>query len=212
MTLRPRSDGPIDWENLRKRLEAATASSEAALEISEDRARQIMEERARALARAPEEKSEAGDRIEVVTFALGGERYAVETRYVREIIRVVQVTPMPAVPDLFIGLTNLRGEILPLVDLCRFFGVGRTDLAEAPWAIVLGDGAADLGAPTAAIQETLELPKAGLLKPADTASSQPVDCRLGVTEDALIVIDGAALLADRRLFIAPDRQTLQHHS
>ena len=48
MTLRPRSDGSIDWENLRKRLEAATASSEAALEISEDRARQIMEERARA--------------------------------------------------------------------------------------------------------------------------------------------------------------------
>jgi purine-binding chemotaxis protein CheW len=212
MTLRPRSDGPIDWEKLRRRLAEATARSEAALEISEDRGRRIMDERARELAQVPEEEPEAGDRIEVVTFALGGEHYAIETRYVREIVRVTQITPMPAAPDLFIGLTNLRGEILPLVDLRRFFSVGRTDLAETPWAVVLGDEIADLGAPITATHSTLELPKASLLKPADMASNEPAHCRLGVTEDALIVIDGAALLADRRLFIAPDRQTQQHRS
>jgi purine-binding chemotaxis protein CheW len=148
---------------------------------------------------------DAGGRIRVVTFALGGERYAIEARYVREIIRITQVTPMPGVPDHFIGLTNLRGEILPLVDLCRFFGIGQTALADAPWAIVLGEDGADLGAPVAAVQETLELPVAGLLKPIDTVPNQPADCRLGITENALIVIDGAALLADRWLFVAPDR-------
>ncbi len=205
MTMRRHPEGPIDWVGLRERLARATALSEAALDISEDRARQIMDERARALARPPVEGPDAGAVIKVVTFVLGGERYAIETRYVREIIRVTQVTPMPAVPDHFIGLTNLRGEILPLVDLRRFFGIGRTVLADAPWAIVLGTEAADLGAPVAALQETLELPVSGLLKSIDTAGAPPADCRLGVTETALIVIDGAALLADRRLFITPDR-------
>jgi purine-binding chemotaxis protein CheW len=209
MTERRQPDGPVDWLKARERLAQATAKSEAALDISEDRARQIMDERARALARPPMAEPDPGDRIRVVTFALGGERYAIETRYVREIIRMAQVTPMPGVPDHFIGLMNLRGEILPLVDLCRFFGIGRTALADAPWAIVLGDDGADLGAPVAAMQDTLELPVAGLLKPIDTAPNQPADCRLGITENALIVIDGAALLADRRLFITPDRETPQ---
>jgi chemotaxis signal transduction protein len=196
------SDG--SWDKLRERLLQATAASDATLELSEDQAREIMDARARMLARPPEEKHDGGETIKVVTFILGSERYAIETRYVREITRVTQVTPMPAVPDLFMGLTNLRGEILPLVDLCRFFGVGRTVLAEAPWAIVLGTDVADLGAPVAAMHETMELPVSSLMKPIDTASGRPTECRRGITENATIVIDGAALLADRRLFVMPD--------
>jgi len=55
--------------------------------------------------------------IEVISFQLGGEIYGVRIECVREVLKPLQITPVPRAPDYLKGVTSLRGEIIPVFDL-----------------------------------------------------------------------------------------------
>ncbi len=61
--------------------------------------------------------------IELLSFRLGGEQYAVLVADVREVLKVVQPTIVPNTPDYILGVTSLRGTMLPIIDLCKRFGL-----------------------------------------------------------------------------------------
>src|SRR5947209_1803679 len=105
---------PIDWARVRARLARAAAANEGALRLSPERARAVMDERARALARVPAETA-AVRALEAVVFELSGERYALETAHVHEVVRLAGLTPLPGAPDYLAGVTNLRGQILAVI-------------------------------------------------------------------------------------------------
>jgi len=52
-----------------------------------------------------------------LTFVLGGEAYGIQVLKVREIIRQVDITPVPLMPSHVLGVSNLRGKIIPIMDL-----------------------------------------------------------------------------------------------
>jgi len=61
--------------------------------------------------------------LQVLTLALQGETFALEARYVREILDVVPITEVPGAPHFLNGLINVRGKVVPLLDLCRKIGL-----------------------------------------------------------------------------------------
>jgi purine-binding chemotaxis protein CheW len=61
--------------------------------------------------------------IQVLTLSLSGETYAIEARYVREILDPVPVTDVPGAPQDLNGLINVRGKVVPLLDLCLKLGM-----------------------------------------------------------------------------------------
>ena len=63
--------------------------------------------------------------LECVTFVLGGEIYAFESRYAAEIIRMPRLVKVPRVPEIIVGVFNLRGEITAAVDLRPILGLPR---------------------------------------------------------------------------------------
>lgn len=65
----------------------------------------------------------AGDGQQVVVFDLSSEIYALDILHVHEIIRIQPVTPVPGAPDYIEGLINLRGRVVPVVDLRKRFGL-----------------------------------------------------------------------------------------
>ena len=70
-----------------------------------------------------------GDRAEAasgkfLTFELDGETYGVGIRSVREIMGIIDITPVPDAPAHVRGVVNLRGKIVPVVDLRRRLGIG----------------------------------------------------------------------------------------
>lgn len=192
---------PVDWVVVRERLARSEAATEEALRPPPERARQIMDERARVLARVPTEARHAGDWIEVITFALASERYALETRYVREVIRLIDFTPVPGTPDFVVGVTNLRGSVLPVVDLRQFFNVPRKGLTDLSRVIVLGTERVEFGVLADEAREQTDLAAADVLDPRGEVSGIGRAYLRGVTREALIVLDGAALLADPRLIV-----------
>lgn len=64
-----------------------------------------------------------GDEIQVVAFQLGNEEYAVDILYVQEIIRLLNITRVPRCPQHIEGVINLRGNIIPIVNLHSRFNL-----------------------------------------------------------------------------------------
>jgi purine-binding chemotaxis protein CheW len=189
----------LDWQQARKRLERLAAAAAGALRLSPEQARQVLEERARALARVPAAGPSAGEAIEVVVFTQGGEPYALETRYVREVVRLTDCTPLPGAPPFLVGVLNLRGELLAVLDLRSFLGFEGAG-GERAWVLVLGAERAEFGLRVDAALEVRRLRLDEVLPPPDSGGPRRDHVR-GVTAEALIVLDGGELLRDERLFI-----------
>ena len=69
--------------------------------------------------------------LELLEFRLASERYAVESRLVQEVHPLRDLTPLPCTPPFVLGIVNVRGRILPVLDLKKFFDLperGLTDL------------------------------------------------------------------------------------
>ena len=76
-----------------------------------------------------EERKAAEATEHLATFLLGREEYGVDVRTVQEIIRVAEITPVPRAPESIKGVINLRGRIVPVIDLKKKLGLG--EVAEA---------------------------------------------------------------------------------
>ncbi len=107
--------GRYDWERARERMERARLAM--AEERSPEEERTLLAERARVLAAPLAESLEDGDTRDVVIFALGGERFAVDALHVMEALDLGRPTPVPGTPDSLLGVVNHRGRVLPVMDL-----------------------------------------------------------------------------------------------
>lgn len=75
--------------------------------------------------------------LQYLTFSAAQEMYAVNTLSVREIIEYSQVTSVPMMPEFLRGVINLRGSVVPVVDLKARFGKGVTDLGSRTCIVIL---------------------------------------------------------------------------
>jgi purine-binding chemotaxis protein CheW len=72
-----------------------------------------------------------------LTFVLGGEEYGLEILKVREIIGMMDITPVPQTPDFVAGVINLRGKVIPVIDLRRRFGMPAVERTSETCTIVV---------------------------------------------------------------------------
>jgi purine-binding chemotaxis protein CheW len=72
-----------------------------------------------------------------LTFILGKEFYGIRVLAVREIIRMVDITAVPRMPEFVRGVINLRGKIIPVIDLRIKFALGKAETAERTCIIVV---------------------------------------------------------------------------
>jgi len=193
--------GHIDWSSVRARLEQAAAATEEALNPSAKRAKEIMDNRARALAQVPAPARPADAYLDVVLFGLGKERYAIETRLVREVARLSDFTPIPGTPDFVLGITNLRGAVVAIIDSHRFFGIPRNGVTDLSRLIVLGTVRREFGILADETYGQAEIAADEILPPPGDVSGIGRGYIRGVTSEALIILDGTELLGDQRLIV-----------
>jgi purine-binding chemotaxis protein CheW len=89
----------------------------------------ILKERAKKLARSGKAEADEDNGISMVCFRLTNEYYCLESNYIGEIVSLSQLTRIPAVPLFIEGLINVRGQIVPLLNLKHILGlaVGEKD-------------------------------------------------------------------------------------
>ncbi|MCA1828649.1 MAG: chemotaxis protein CheW [Myxococcales bacterium] len=169
-----------------------------------EQAGRILEERARILARPAAEKSHA-DQLELLVFTLSGESYALEARSVREVTALADFTPVPGASRHLLGITNLRGEILPVFDLRGLTGLEPTGVTDLSRLVVLGEDRDELGLLADHVGEVRAVAPGEIFDPPETLSAAGRGLLRGVTRDAVMVLDAGAVLRDPRLSGAENR-------
>ena len=81
--------------------------------------------------------TEIGESRQYVTFCLGGELFGVEVTRAREILDLVPVTKVPQTQDYLLGVINLRGQVVPVVDLRIKMGLPKAELTRDSCIIVM---------------------------------------------------------------------------
>ena len=121
------------------------------------------------------------DYLQVVSFTLGAEEYAIEITKVKEIILVEGITRVPQLPAYIEGIINLRGLVIPVVDLRKRLGVGGSSCDEHTRIVVTRIGGTIVGMIVDAVSRVMRLPKANIQPPPDTISCVAGEYLVGVS-------------------------------
>lgn len=189
--------GFVDWDAVHGRLAAAAAISGGSNHGPEE-VRHILEKRARAAAKPPVMPDDA-ERLEIVAFSLAGETYGVETCHIREVCQLKGLTAVPCTPPFVAGVMNLRGRILAILDLRKFFELPARSLTELNRVIVLRDGDDELGLLADSIDGVRQVTISDLQAGLPTLTGIRGKFLQGITGQMLAVLDGRRLLADTSL-------------
>jgi purine-binding chemotaxis protein CheW len=191
----------INWQQIHERLERARAGLERGIELPAERQQQLLKARARALARARQAEPEPVLWLEVLEFRLANTRYAVETTWVREVWPLRELTPVPCTPPFVLGVINVRGRILSVLDLRRFFELPFSGLGDLNKAIILRSPTMEFAILADQVLGVRRLPLEQLQPVPSALTSIRPEYGRGVTGDALLVLAADRLLADPRIVI-----------
>lgn len=148
--------------------------------------------------------SESLDTIQIVSFRLSNEEYGVDIMYVQEIILIGQITEMPQIPLFVRGLINLRGNVIPIIDLRMRFSLEVLEQTENSRIIVLNVGEKTMGVVVDGVDEVLRI------KNDQVESAPPGLCGLGhqyvsglvkLENRLLVLLDITEVLSDESLQI-----------
>ena len=191
----------VDWTEVHRHLEATTAAMERVITPGIDDKKRLLKERARTLAQEDVEVYAGLQYLEVVEFRLAGEVYGIETSYIREVYPLKELVPIPGTPPFFLGITSVRGQILSVIDIKRFFDLPDKGLTELDKVVIVRSGEVELGIRADVVLGMRSIPRGDIQPSLPTLIGVRDKYLRGVTKDAVIILDIQKLLADENLIV-----------
>ena len=143
---------------------------------------------------------------QVVIFRVGNEQYGVDIASVESIIKMQAITAVPHAPMFVEGVTNLRGIILPVIDLRNRFGLPRIDTTKDSRIIVISLDGTKLGMVVDAVSEVLSIPDGTVEPPSPLVSTLDTAFISGIAKlDGRLVI----LINLEKVFSRSEKEELQ---
>ena len=164
-------------------------------------AEEVLRRRAEVLARRAEGTGEVGAGWEVLEFVLGGERYGVELGCVREVFSVREITPVPGVPDFVVGILNVRGQVVVVVDLRKFFGLPKVGISDLNKVLFVAAGGREMGWLADGIMGVRRLGAGELQAAGPALEGLGVGRVRGLGPGGLVVLDVEGLLGDEGMVV-----------
>lgn len=148
---------------------------------------------------------------QLVVFQLAGETYGIDISSVHEIIRMQTITQVPRTPEFVEGVINLRGKIVPVIDLHKRFGLPVGEETQNSRIMVVEVNGVTVGMIVDSVSEVLRLPVANIEPPPPMLSGVDVAYLRGVgkwQEQLIILLDLDKVLYDheQRQLLAKSRE------
>ncbi len=131
-----------------------------------------------------------GPLIQFVTFILMDEVYGINVMQVQEVLRVTEIAPVPGAPSYVLGIVNLRGNVVTVIDTRKRFGLASAEVDDASRIIVIESERQVVGILVDAVAEVVEL-REGEIDAAPNVG----------TEESSRYIQGVATQQDRLLIL-----------
>ncbi len=153
------------------------------------------------------------DEKQMVVFTLGKETYGVDIGIVREIIQMQLITRIPGTSDSIEGVINLRGSVIPVVDLPKRFQLTKTERGKNTRIVVINCKKQDIGIIVDAVAEVLRISKDAIEPNAaimDGTESQHVSGIAKLADRLIILLDmEQVLFGDKSSSVAREISTIE---
>jgi len=144
------------------------------------------------------EEEEDTQKGKFLTFSLGNESYGIEIMYVTEIVGIQPITEVPELPEYVKGIINLRGKIIPVMDVRLRFKKQPVDYNDRTCIIVIDIQDVSIGMIVDTVSEVLSIPDEEIVPPPDVNKSGRKYIKgIGKTgSDVTLILDCEKLLDD----------------
>ncbi|WP_308620162.1 chemotaxis protein CheW [uncultured Desulfovibrio sp.] len=138
----------------------------------------------------PTLKKQDDELLQLVTFSIGEEEFGVNILKVQEIIRTMEITKVPRAPEFVEGVINLRGKVIPIIDLRRRFGLAPKAHDKNTRIIVIEINNVIVGFVVDAVSEVLRIPASTVEPPPPVVAGVESDYISGVgqLQDRLLIM------------------------
>ena len=198
MTTQSSENGAVDWHDIRSRIEDAQTFNVD--KVKQDK-RAILKARALDLAQEPQSQEIAEDHLDVVAFYLADEMYGLALAHIKEVFTHIDLTSVPCTPDYVAGIINVRGQIFSVLDSKAFFNLSKQGQVESNTIIIIQSNQMEFGLLVDAIAWVQAVSKHSLQASLPTLTGLLADYVKGITNEHLILLDAAKILADERLIV-----------
>ncbi len=161
----------------------------------------VLRSRAKELARPAETRVSGAHLLEILEFTLGRERYAFASAFVREVFPLTEITPLPGLPGHVMGVVNVRGRILSVMDIRRLLDFPNIGLTNLNKAIILHNGDMELAVLADEVTGVyvVDMDEGQATLPTLTGNREVfLQC---VTRERVVVLDAAKLLGSPDLLV-----------
>jgi len=136
------------------------------------------------------QKKQDAELMQLVTFSIGEEEFGVDILKVQEIIRMMEITKVPRAPEFVEGVINLRGKVIPIIDLRRRFGLSARGHDKHTRIIVIEINNMIVGFVVDSVSEVLRIPSSTVEPPPPVVSGLESEYISGVgkLEDRLLIL------------------------
>ena len=198
-SMRQTADNTGDQQSNNNRDKTKSPATEETYSFQESRA--ILKARAFALAQEPKQAPIAHQYIEIIVFRLASETYGIESAFVQETYSLNDITPLPGVPPFVLGIAKVRGQILSIVDLKKFFGIPESGLGQLNILVILRNEHMKFGILADEILGVHSIAVNTIQTAPPTVSGIGSEYLRGVTAEHIIILDAQKILSDERIIV-----------
>lgn len=191
----------IDWSEVHRRVENVQKSLERDWAPPPEKIREILRTRAKALAKEENHKDVGGELIEIVEFLLASETYGIESSYVQEVYPLRELSPLTGTPPFVLGIINVRGRVISILDIKKFFDLLEKGLTDLNKVLILHGPTMEFGILADALVGVRKIPTSELQASLPTLTGIREEYLKGVTKERVVILDAEKLLADKKIIV-----------
>jgi len=144
--------------------------------------------------------------IQLVVFTLDEQRYAVHLAVVERIVQVVDITPLPKAPEIVLGIINMQGRIIPVIDIRGCFGLPERDINLSDQLIIANTSTRTVALVVDGVNGVIERPAE------DVISAEKILPKIEQVEGVVKLEDGMVLIHDLEQFLSLHEEKALHEA
>jgi purine-binding chemotaxis protein CheW len=161
----------------------------------------IMKARAREMALEPTKLRDTATSMEIIEFSMGLERYGIESKFIKAVLPLVDLTFLPGVPEYIRGIIHSHGQIMAVVDMKKMMYLTDTAQAQSAKIIILANNEMEFGMLVDEIYGTSVIYEEDILPVPATYSSKTQQFAQGITTEHLVLLSAIKILTDKQLLV-----------
>ena len=191
----------IDWEKIKSKVALLQELIEQKINIMPEEKRSLLKQRAQALAIKEKDETAVQECLEIIVFRLAYETYGIETAFVREVYPLKDITTLPGTPSFVLGIINVRGQIVSIIDLKTFFNLPEKGLGELNKVIILNNERMEFGILADVVEGTQSVAREDIQAVPPSVMRIGEKYLKGVTKEHVMVLDAEGILNDESIIV-----------